>query len=122
MKLAITSSDGKMNSPFSARFGRCDYFLIIDTETRDWEAKPNPAASARGGAGPQAVQFLANNGVESVISGRFGPNAYSALQAGGMSALIAEEGTPEELVDQYLAGNLKKAQSASGPGFHGRGR
>ena len=122
MKLAVSSQDGNFDTPFNARFGRCDYFVLIDTETRQWEAKSNPAATARGGAGPQAVQFLANNDVDAVVSGRFGPNAYSALEAAGVDAYVADQGTPEELLDQFLAGELEQANAASGPGFHGRGR
>ena len=122
MKLVVSSQDGKFDSPFSARFGRCDTFVFIDTESRQWEAKPNPAAAARGGAGPQAVQFLVNNGAEAVVSGRYGPNAYSALEAAGIAAYIADEGTPEEILDKFLAGELEQAGSASGPGLHGGGR
>ena len=118
MKLAISSNDGKFDTPFSSRFGRCQYFIMIDTETREWEAKSNPAVNARGGAGPQAVQFLANNNVEAAISGRFGPNAYDSLAAAGIQAFGANEGTPEELLEAFLGGSLKQVNAATGPELH----
>ncbi|MEA2008319.1 MAG: NifB/NifX family molybdenum-iron cluster-binding protein [Chloroflexota bacterium] len=118
MKLAISSSDGKFNSQFSARFGRCNYFIFIDTETRAWEAKPNPAVNARGGAGPQAVQFLTSNGTEATITGRYGPNAFSAVEAAGIQAFEADNGTPEELLDKFLAGELKQINASTGPSLH----
>ncbi len=118
MKLAISSSDGKFDTQFSSRFGRCDYFIFIDTETRAWEAKPNPAAAARGGAGPQAVQFLSSNGVEATITGRYGPNAFSAIGAAGIQAFEADSGTPEELLDKFLAGELKQVNASTGPSLH----
>ena len=118
MKLAISSNDGKFDTPFSSRFGRCQYFIFVDTETREWEAKANPAVNARGGAGPQAVQFLANNSVEATITGRYGPNAFSSLDAAGIQAFEADEGTPEELLEAFLAGSLKQVNAPTGPGLH----
>lgn len=118
MKIAISSNDGKFDTPFSSRFGRCAHFVFIDTETGDWEAKANPASNARGGAGPQAVQFLADNGVEATITGRYGPNAYSSLEAAGIQAFEASEGTPEELLKAFNNGSLKQVNAATGPQLH----
>ena len=119
MKIAISSPDGNFNTPFSSRFGRCETFIFVNSESRDWEAKPNPAAAARGGAGAQVVQFLSNNGIEATISGRYGPTAFSALEAAGIQAFVASSGTPEELIDKYLAGELEQVNAATGPELHG---
>jgi predicted Fe-Mo cluster-binding NifX family protein len=113
MKLAISSNDGKFDTPFSARFARCDAFIFIDTETRNWETLPNPAVDARGGAGAQVAQFLANNGVEATITGRYGPTAFSALEAAGIQTFTANSGTPAELLEKFLAGELKQANAAT---------
>ncbi|MEA3334942.1 MAG: NifB/NifX family molybdenum-iron cluster-binding protein [Chloroflexota bacterium] len=118
MKLAISSLDGKIDTELSSRFARCDYFIFFDTETRDWEARPNPAAAARGGAGAQVVQFLSNSGVEATISGRYGPTAFSALDVAGIQAFVADSGTPEELLDRFLAGQLEQVNAATGPELH----
>lgn len=118
MKLAISSHDGKVDSPFSPRFGRCEYFVLVDTETHAWETVANPASAARGGAGPQAVQFLANSGVEATITGRYGPNAYDSLEAAGIQGFEASEGTPEVLLGEFLAGKLKQVSGATGPSLH----
>jgi predicted Fe-Mo cluster-binding NifX family protein len=116
MKIAISSHDGKLNGQYSPRFGRCESFIFIDTETGDWEAQPNPAASARGGAGAQVVQFLSDMGVEATIAGRFGPNAFSALNAAGIKAYTADGGTPKELLNRFLEDKLLRVNSASGLG------
>lgn len=121
MKIVISATSNKINQSFNPRFGRADYFILIDSETREWEATPNPAADASGGAGPQAVQFIADKGVEAVISGRYGPSAFSALEAATIQAYIAKEGTVTEVLDQFLAGELKSVTSATGPGMHGKG-
>ena len=118
MKIAISSHDGKFDTTFSLRFGRCEYFLFIDTETRNWETIPNPAATASGGAGSQVVQFLSKNGVEATITGHYGPTAFTALEAAGIQGFEAVDGTPEELLDKFLAGELKQVDAATGPSHH----
>ncbi len=118
MKLAISSNDGQFDTPFSARFARCDAFVFIDTETKSWEAQPNPAAAARGGAGAQVAQFLASSGVEATITGRYGPTAFTALEAAGIQTFTADSGTPAELLEQFLAGELKQVNAATGQKLH----
>jgi len=118
MKLAISSHDGKRDTQFSSRFGRCEYFLFVDTDSHSWESHVNPAASARGGAGTQVVQFLSGNQIDAAISGRYGPNAYTALEAAGIKGFEADQGTPEELVERFLAGELKQVSGPTGKNRH----
>lgn len=119
MKIIITASSEKIEDPFNPRFGRAEYFMLYDSETQEWTAFSNPAADARGGAGPQAVQFIANQGTEVVISGRYGPSAFTAIEAASIKAYIANNGTVSEVLQQYLDGQLEQVGEASGPGFHG---
>jgi predicted Fe-Mo cluster-binding NifX family protein len=122
MKVIITASGDNIDQAFSPRFGRADYCILIDDTTRAWEAFPNPAVDARGGAGPQAVQFIADKGAEVVISGRYGPSAFGALEAAGIQAFIADRGTVSQVFEQYLAGELESTNTATGPELHGKGR
>jgi predicted Fe-Mo cluster-binding NifX family protein len=121
MKIAITSSGRQNTSPLNPRFGRCEYFIIIDTDTKEWEAVDNPAMGARGGAGSQAAQFIANQGVEVVVSGRYGPNAFAALQAAGIQAFVSTQEAVDVALDTYLAGELEHVTAATGPELHGGG-
>jgi predicted Fe-Mo cluster-binding NifX family protein len=121
MKIVISATSNKINQSFNPRFGRADYFILIDSETREWEALPNPAAGASGGAGPQAVQFIADKGVDVVISGRYGPSAFTALEAAGIKAYLAEDGTVDEVLGKFMADELESTNSATGPGMHGKG-
>jgi predicted Fe-Mo cluster-binding NifX family protein len=122
MRVGITSSKADFDAEFNPRFGRCEHFIIVDTETHAWEALPNPAADARGGAGPLAAQFIANQRIKAIISGRYGPSAHSALQAGGVQTYIGEGATVKDVLDKFLAGELQQVMAETGPGFHGRGR
>jgi predicted Fe-Mo cluster-binding NifX family protein len=122
MKIIITATQNNIDHDFNPRFGRAPYFILIDSETLEWEAFPNPAISTRGGAGPQAVQFIANKGAEVVISGRFGPNAFSALQAAGIKAYIASDGNASSVLQQFLNNQLEQIGAATGPELHGGGK
>ena len=121
MKIIITANSDKIDHPFNPRFGRADFFILIDTKTQESQALASPAADARGGAGPQAAQFIANQGAEAVISGRYGPNAFSALEAAGIQAYVAKDGSVHEVLDQFLAGELEQVNAATGPELHGGG-
>ena len=79
MKLCITSSGQNLDDTIDPRFGRCQYFIMVDSESMRFEAIQNPAISAGGGAGIQAAQLVANQGAEVVLTGNVGPNAFNTL-------------------------------------------
>ena len=119
MKIAISANSGDPDAEFSARFGRCRCFLITDTDLEDWQEVENPAIDAQGGAGTQVVQYLASMGVEAVVSGRYGPNAFEALEAAGIKAYIANSGSPRNLLADCQEERLSTTNGPSGEGFHG---
>jgi predicted Fe-Mo cluster-binding NifX family protein len=123
MKLAISADGPQLEAQLDARYGRCAYFILVDTETHAWEASPNPAIDARGGAGTQAAQFIANQGAQAVISGHFGPNAFEALDAAGIKMYAAAERRVESVVEEFSSGQLKKVTVPGASGHQGgRGR
>jgi predicted Fe-Mo cluster-binding NifX family protein len=128
MKIVITTETGDLDSQLDPRFGRAATFVIVDTETGEWEAHPNPALNASGGAGVQAAQFISGLGAKLVISGDFGPKAYSALAAGNVQMFLAPANeliTARELLTRYQEGQLKQATAPTNVGHHsspGRGQ
>ena len=65
MKIAISASGQNLDAEVDPRFGRCQYFIIADTDTEEFEALDNSSASAAGGAGISAAQMIVGKGVES---------------------------------------------------------
>lgn len=59
MKIAITSEGDHLQALVDARFGRCAFFAVYDTETKQTTFHANPAKELAHGAGPAAVQFVA---------------------------------------------------------------
>jgi predicted Fe-Mo cluster-binding NifX family protein len=122
MKLAISVSGNRLDSPFDARFGRAAAFCIVDTETDKWQVFNNPALSASGGAGVQAAQFIVRQGVQAVVSGAFGPNAFDTLEAAGVEMYLApgDKSYPAaEIEVKFKAGELTRAGAATHEGYHG---
>ena len=64
MKVAVSSNEKKLDAQLDPRFGRCAYFLVVNADDMSFEAFNNQSAAQGGGAGIQAAQFLASQGVE----------------------------------------------------------
>jgi predicted Fe-Mo cluster-binding NifX family protein len=121
MKLALSVNAQAENPKLDQRFGRCPYFLVVDTITQDRVFLRNPGLDSERGAGTQAAQYLVNNRVEAIISGHFGPNAYSVLEAAGIQMYSANNDKVDTILADFLAGRLPQAESQSGS-RHGRHR
>jgi predicted Fe-Mo cluster-binding NifX family protein len=123
MKIVLTTSSPDLDSELDPRFGRCAYLLAVDPHSLDWQAHPNASASAAGGAGVQTAQFVSAQQAQAVISGDFGPNAYSALQAAGVDMYqFGNCRTAREAVQRFLAGELELVGSATRAEGHSKGR
>jgi predicted Fe-Mo cluster-binding NifX family protein len=120
MKLLITANAPELEAPVNPRFGRADYFVVVDAETLKWQAHPNPGVNAAGGAGAQAAQFVAQQAPTAVISGDFGPNAYLALAAAEIRMyLLGPSQTVREAVANFSTGKLEEVHAPTGAGHHG---
>ena len=85
MKIAVSSSGNNLESKIDPRFGRCAYFVIVETENMDFEVFDNESIALGGGAGIQAAQFVASKGAKVILTGNVGPNAVKTLSAAGSS-------------------------------------
>jgi predicted Fe-Mo cluster-binding NifX family protein len=113
MKIGITSTGKDLNAQVDPRFGRCRYFLIIDTNTMSSEFISNEGSMASGGAGIQAAQTLVNAGVEAVLTGNIGPNAFQTLSAAKIMVFTDVNGTIKDAVEKYKKGKLKVTTNPS---------
>jgi predicted Fe-Mo cluster-binding NifX family protein len=124
MKLCISSSGKDIGAPVDNSFGRAPFFLIIDTETMEAEVVENAAAAAGHGAGIGAAQIVSDKGVDAVLSGFVGPNAFNALKASGIRIFegISANDTIKEAVISFKKGDYREIMAPStGPG-RGSGR
>ena len=117
MKLIITAASPGIDAPVDPRFGRGAHFIIVDPDTMEWQALPNPAMNAHGGAGTRAAQFVTDQKCSAVISGDFGPNAFDALNAVGISMyLFGSCQTVQAAIQSFKMGQLEQLTSPTGTG------
>ena len=114
MKIAITAQGNELSSEIDLRFGRAKWIIVFDTETGDFEAHDNVLnLNAVQGAGIQTGQNIANLGVEAVITGNVGPNAFKTLNAADVKMFLAEQQTVQGAIDSFGAGKLKQVDQAN---------
>ena len=113
MKIAISSTGATLDAEVDPRFGRCAFFMIVDPDTREWEAVSNEAAQMGGGAGIKAAQLVADKGAEVLITGNCGPNAFQSLMAANIRVFTGASGSVRDAIDQYQKGQLTETTEPS---------
>ncbi len=122
MKIAISATGKTLNDTIDPRFGRCQYFVFIDPDTRQFEAADNTSASAGGGAGISTAQSVASKKVEAVLTGNCGPNAYQVLSAAGIKVITGVSGKIGEAVEAYKNGKFETSTQPNVSDHFGMGR
>jgi len=121
MKVAVTATDDSLDAQIDPRFGRCQYFLIVDTETMEFEAIENTAVNEVSGAGIQAAQTIASKGAQVVITGSVGPNAYQVLSLAKIKIVSSVYGTVRNAVERFKRGEFKEGLAPNPVGGRMRG-
>jgi predicted Fe-Mo cluster-binding NifX family protein len=114
MKVAVTSQGKDLASEIDPRFGRAKWFLIIDTETGEFESYDNALnLNAAQGAGIQTAKNVADWAAEAVITGNVGPNALKTLNAANIKIFLTEKRTVQEAIDSFKTGSLREVDQAN---------
>ena len=121
MKIAVSSSANNLDSPIDPRFGRCAFFIVVDTETMNFEAFDNESIALGGGAGIQAAQFVASKGAKAIMTGNVGPNAVRTLAAAGVEVFVGQNGTVRNAIDRFKRGELQSTSTANVVDHYGMG-
>ena len=121
MKIAVSSSGNDLDSQVDPRFGRCAYFIIVETDDMGFEAFENGSIALGGGAGIQAAQFVASKGAKAVITGNVGPNAVQTLSAAGVETFVGQSGTVREAMERYTKGEINSTSTPNVADHYGMG-
>ena len=117
MKIAISSTGKDLESDIDSRFGRCNYFLIIEIknkEIKNVKAIENTAKEQMGGAGIKAGEIVSNEKVDAVITNNLGPRAFSVFEQFKIK-VYSGEGKIKDVVQGFIEGKLKEMTDATGP-------
>lgn len=121
MKIIITSTGPQLESEVDPRFGRCAWFVVVDTESREVDAIENPAAGGSSGAGVGASRAVVKADAEAVITGQVGPNAAHALNELGVRMYTTQATTVAQALDEFIAGECREIDRANVPSHAGFG-
>jgi predicted Fe-Mo cluster-binding NifX family protein len=117
MKVAVSSQEAGLESVLDPRFGRAQFFVVVDTETGAFSAIDNSAnLNAAQGAGIQAGKRVVELGADGLITGHVGPKAFTTLQAGRVTVYTGAAGTVADAIGQFKAGKLTALESADADG------
>lgn len=98
-RIAIASTGKTADSEVSPVSGRAPFYLIFEGNSLV-KTIPNPFRMGGGGAGFSVAQMLANEKVDFVISGNFGPNILQALESKKIKVKIMKGKTIKEALKE----------------------
>ncbi len=110
MRIAVCTKGNDLDSFIDETFGRCEYFLIVDSETLTFETIENTAKNASGGAGIQAVKIVTDKNVEALLASNVGPNAMDLLNKANIKVYICK-GSVKSAISDLKEGKLKSINS-----------
>ena len=100
-KICITSKGKDLGAEIDPKFGRAQYFLVVDPETMDFEVVDNPNIEVAHGAGIQTAQLVSSKDVGTLLTGNCGPNAQRVLQSSGIKVITGVSGKVEEALKKF---------------------
>ena len=114
MKVAVTAQGPEPASLGDPRFGRAKWIIVVDTQTGAFQAHDNNVnLSLAQGAGIQTGQNIANLGVEAVITGNVGPNAFKTLAAAQIRVFLGSGKAVDQMIIDLKQGELQEVQQTN---------
>ena len=101
MKICVTAKGDNLDSEVDPRFGRCRYFIIVETDSLEFELVENLYAGLSDGAGIQSGQLVMEKKVSTVLTGSIGPNAFQTLNEAQIEVITGVSGTIKEAVQSF---------------------
>lgn len=101
MKIAISSQGKDLTAQLDPRFGRCKYFIFVESDSHEYECIENPYINASGGAGVQSAQLVLSKNPDLVITGNLGPKAESTLNSSGIKYETGASGSIKDIIKDY---------------------
>ena len=117
MKIAVSTIGTDLDATVDPRFGRCQYFIIVDSDTLEFDAIKNPNIGLMSRAGIQSGQMMADRGVQVMLTGNVGPNAFQTLSAAGVQVIAGVNGTVIEAIHKLNSDQLRPLSRATVPEY-----
>ena len=116
MKVAIGLEENSYESQVDRRFGRASFFILIDTESNDYEIIENEAKDEATGAGLKVVKNLMSLGVDEIIAGEIGAKAAVLIEEFDIPTYkLGELKSVDEVLKNYKENKLEKFDFSAKP-------
>jgi predicted Fe-Mo cluster-binding NifX family protein len=116
MKIAISAFGQDLESTIDERFGRCRYFIVVETDDMRYDVVENTNADLSTSAGIQSASLVASKGVEAVITGNCGPKAMQVFAATTIKVILGQHGVIKDVVEKFKRGELSPSSRGNVPG------
>jgi len=101
MIIAIATNENHLNALIDPHFGRCNWYFLFDTETRESSFIENPARNHPEQAGCNAAELLHVKNISMAIAGRFGSKVVELFRKYNIQMVIPEtQQTLSEIINQ----------------------
>ena len=103
MKIVVCSDGESLDSPMADDFGHAPFFLLIDSDTLDYQVIVNEFKDSEQGAGMAVAKAIVGLGcVDAVLVGGIGMHGIKVLRDAGIDVSFDEDGIVEQCVEDYL--------------------
>ena len=107
MKIAVTAAIPRFrDAPIDPLFGRCNYFLIVETDDMSFEVVENEYAKLGEDAGVESAKFVASKGVKAVLTGSCGSKVSKFLTDLSINVIVGVRGAAKDAVENFIMGEL----------------
>lgn len=113
MKIAVSADGKELDSFLDQSFGRCPYFVVVETEDMSFDSIDNRKAALCDGAGVQSVDLVISKGVSVVITGNCSSKSVQKLSEVSVEIIIGVMGTVRQVVEMYKKGVLLSKDKAN---------
>lgn len=110
MKVAVAAKGKTLNSHLDDRFGHCSFFVVVDSESLDFEWIRNPGLKKGDAAGVDASHVLIQKGVEAVVTRNVGHNSVVTLRGAGIRIYLGGSETVRDAIERVNKGELTVAE------------
>ena len=107
MKYLVAATAADLNANVHKRFGHADVFLIVDSETFAFEAFPGVGHDEPN----HGIGRFERSGIERVIVGNIGPEAFKDVRAVGWEVYLCRAMTVREAVEQVQSGQISPLET-----------
>lgn len=101
MIVAVCSEGESLDSYVADDFGHAPFFLIVDTDTLDYNVIVNEYMNSEQGAGVAVAKALVDFGLDAVLCGGIGPHGIKILNDAGIKVSVDEDGTIEQCIIDF---------------------